>query len=131
MHGSSRGSRRCGEGRAVRRRAFCDGVLSNGSKRLQGEQVETSSPRELTVSDPAAPDPAQIQRGSVALTSALRLSTLLPREQEAIFSVLRSLNTADDLLPRLVGLPGWDAYPARLLVAIVDNYRRELANLGR
>ena len=83
------------------------------------------------MSDPAAPDPAQIQRGSVALTSALRLSTLLPREQEAIFSVLRSLNTADDLLPRLVGLPGWDAYPARLLVAIVDNYRRELANLGR
>jgi hypothetical protein len=95
------------------------------------EQVETSSPRELTVSDPAAPDPAQIQRGSVALTSALRLSTLLPREQEAIFSVLRSLTTADDLLPRLVGVPGWDAYPARLLVAIVDNYRRELANLGR
>ena len=95
------------------------------------EQVETSSPRELTVSDPAAPDPAQIQRGSVALTTALQISTLLPGEQEAIFSILRSLNTAVELLPRLVGQPGWDAYPARLLVAIVDNYRRELANLGR
>ena len=50
---------------------------------------------------------------------------------EAIFSILRSLNTADELLPRLVGQPGSDAYPARLLFAIVDNYRRELANLGR
>jgi hypothetical protein len=82
------------------------------------------------VSDPADPDPAQIQRGSVTLTTALRISTLLPREQEAIFSILRSLNTADELLPSLVGQPGSDAYPARLLVAIVDNYRRELANLG-
>ena len=83
------------------------------------------------MSDPAAPDPAQIQRGVVALSTAVRISTLLPGEQEAIFSILRSLNTADELLPRLVGQPGWDAYPARLLVAIVDNYRRELANLGR
>jgi hypothetical protein len=83
------------------------------------------------VSDLAAPDPAQMQRGSVALTAALRISTLLPGEQEAIFSILRSLNTADELLPLLVGQPGSDAYPARLLFAIVDNYRRELANLGR
>ena len=83
------------------------------------------------MSDPADPDPAQIQRGAVALTTALRISTLLPVEQEAISSILRSLNTADELLPRLAGQPGWDAYPARLLVAIVDNYRRELAHLGR
>ena len=83
------------------------------------------------MSDPAAPDPAQIQRGSVALTTALQISTLLPGEQDALFSILRSLNTADELLPRLVGQPGWDAYPTRLLVAIVDNYRRELAHLGR
>ena len=83
------------------------------------------------MSDPAAPDPAQIQRGAVALTAAVRISTLLPGEQEAIFSILRSLNTADELLPRLVGQPGLDAYAARLVVAIVDNYRRELANLGR
>ena len=83
------------------------------------------------MSEPAAPDPAQIQRGSVALTTALRISTLLPGEQDAIFSILRSLNTAAELLPRLVGQPGWDAYPARLLVAIVDNYHRELAHLGR
>jgi hypothetical protein len=55
---------------------------------------------------------------------------LLPREQEAIFSILRTLNTADELLPSLVGQRGWDAYPGRLLVAIVDNYRRELAHLG-
>jgi len=83
------------------------------------------------VSDPAAPDPAQIQRGAVALSTAVRISTLLPGEQEAIFSILRSLNTADELLPRLVGQPGSDTYPARLLFAIVDNYRRELAHLGR
>ena len=82
------------------------------------------------MSDPAAPDPSQIQRGAAALT-ALRLSTLPPREQEAIFSILRSLNSADELLPRLVGQPGTDPYAARLLVAIVDNYRRELAKLGR
>ena len=66
------------------------------------------------MSDPAVPDPAQIQRGSVALTTALRFSTLLPREQEAIFSILRTLNTADELLHSLVGEPGWDTYPARL-----------------
>ena len=83
------------------------------------------------MSDPAASDPARIHRGAVALASAVRISTLLPGEQEAIFSILRSLNTAAELLPRLVGQPGWDAYPARLLVAIVDNYRRELAHLGR
>jgi hypothetical protein len=83
------------------------------------------------MSDPAALDPAQVQRGSDALTTALRISTLLPGEQEAIFSMLRSLNAADELLPRLVGQPGSDAYPARLLFAIVDNCRRELANLGR
>ena len=83
------------------------------------------------MSDPAASDPARIHRGAVALASAVRISTLLPGEQEAIFSILRSLNAADELLPRLVGQPGWDAYPARLLVAIVDNYRRELAHLGR
>jgi hypothetical protein len=83
------------------------------------------------VSDPAAPDPNQVHRGAVALTTALRLSTLLPREQGAIFSILRTLNTADELLPRLVGQPGSDAYAARVLVAIVDNYRRELASLGR
>jgi hypothetical protein len=40
------------------------------------------------------------------------------------------LNTADELLPRLAAQPGSDAYAMRLLVAIVDNYRRELANLG-
>jgi hypothetical protein len=39
------------------------------------------------VSDPAAPDPNQVHRGAVALTTALRLSTLLPREQGAIFSI--------------------------------------------
>jgi hypothetical protein len=83
------------------------------------------------VSDPAAPDAVQIQRGSVALTTALQISTLLPGEQDVIFSILRSLNTAYELLPRLVDQPGSDTYPARLLFAIVDNYRRELANLGR
>ena len=82
------------------------------------------------MSELAAPDPARIQRGSVVLTTALRFSTLLPGEQEAIFSILRTLNTADELLPSVVGQPGSDAYPARLLVAIVDNYRRELAHLG-
>ena len=74
--------------------------------------------------NPAAPDPAQIQRGSVALTTALQISTLLLGEQDALFSILRSLNTANELLPRLVGQPGSETYPARLLFAIVDNYRR-------
>ena len=58
-------------------------------------------------------------------------STLLPREQEAIFSILRTLDTADEWLPRLVAQPGADAYGMRMLAAIVDNYRRELAHLGR
>jgi hypothetical protein len=44
---------------------------------------------------------------------------------------LHSLNTADEWLPHLAGQPNSDAYAMRLLAAIVDNYRRELANLGR
>jgi hypothetical protein len=40
------------------------------------------------------------------------------------------LNTADELMPRLATQPASDAYGMRLLTAIVDNYRRELANLG-
>ena len=82
------------------------------------------------MTDPTTPDPAQVQRGAVALTTALRISTLLPREQKAIFSILRSLNTADELLPRLAGQPDSDVYAMRLLAAIVDNYRQEMANLG-
>jgi hypothetical protein len=49
------------------------------------------------MTDPTTPNPTQVQRGSVVLTTALRISTLLPREQEAIFSILRTLNTADEL----------------------------------
>jgi hypothetical protein len=82
------------------------------------------------MTDPATPNPAHVQRGAAVLTTALRISTLLPREQEAIFSILRTLNTAEEWLPRLAAQPGSDAYGTRLLVAIVDNYRRELANLG-
>jgi hypothetical protein len=83
------------------------------------------------MTDPATPNPADVQRGEAALTTALRISTLLPREQDAIFSILHSLNTADEWLPHLAGQPNSDAYAMRLLAAIVDNYRRELANLGR
>jgi hypothetical protein len=80
---------------------------------------------------PATPTRAFLPRGVAALTTALRISTLLPREQDAIFSILHSLNTADEWLPRLAGQPHSDAYAMRLLAAIVDNYRRELANLDR
>lgn len=85
------------------------------------------------MSNPAAPDPNQVHRGAMALSTALRISTLLPREQEAIFSILRSLNSADEQL-RGQGQAGQahsNAYAASLLVAILDNYRRELATLGR
>jgi hypothetical protein len=37
------------------------------------------------MSHPALPTPAAVQRGAAALGTALRLSTLLPREQEAVF----------------------------------------------
>lgn len=50
----------------------------------------------------------------------MRVSTLFPHEEEAIFSVRRSLNTVDKLLPSLVGQPGWDAFPARLLVLSIQ-----------
>jgi hypothetical protein len=77
---------------------------------------------ELTMTDPTTSNPTQLQRGSVVPTTALRISTLLPREQEAIFSILRTLNAAHELLPRLADLPGSDAYGMRLLLGIVDNY---------
>ena len=83
------------------------------------------------MSDPAAPDPAQMQRGAVALTTALRISTLLPREQEAIFSILRSLNTADQQLRGQEGEHYSHVYVTSMLATILDTYRRELANLGR
>jgi hypothetical protein len=76
------------------------------------------------MTDPTTPSPAQVQRGVAELTTALRFSTRLPREQEAIFSILRTLDTADEWLPRLAAQPGADAYGMRLLAAIVDNYRR-------
>jgi hypothetical protein len=53
------------------------------------------------MTEPTIPIPAQVGRGVAVLTTALRLSTLLPREQEAIFSILRTLDTADECLPRL------------------------------
>jgi hypothetical protein len=80
---------------------------------------------------PGRPDPIRVHRGAMALNTALRLSTLLPREQEAIFSVLRSLNAADEQLRRQAGQPDSDAYLASLLATMLDNYRRELASLGR
>jgi hypothetical protein len=83
------------------------------------------------VTEPTTPDPNLVHRGAMALSTALRISTLLPREQTAIFSILRSLNTADELLRRQASQPNSDVYVASSLVSIVDNYRRELANLGR
>ena len=83
------------------------------------------------MSDPAAPDPNQVHRGAIALASALRLSTLLPHEQSAIFSILRTLNTADQQLRGEAGQPYSHAYVASVLATILDTYRRELANLSR
>src|SRR3954451_12175595 len=80
------------------------------------------------MTDPATPNPADVQRGEAALTTALRISTLLPREQDAIFSILHSLNTADEWLPRLAGQPNSDTYAMRLLAAIVDNYRSAIGS---
>jgi hypothetical protein len=54
------------------------------------------------MTDPATPNPADVQRGEAALRTALRISTLLPGEHDAIFSILHSLNTADEWLPHLV-----------------------------
>lgn len=83
------------------------------------------------MADPITPDPTAVRRGAVVLTNALRISTLLPHEQDVIFSILRSLRSADELLLGLAGHPDVDAYAARLLDMIVDNYRRKLSDLGR
>jgi hypothetical protein len=68
------------------------------------EKVEVPR-REGIVADSRTPAPAQVHRGAVALTTALRISTLLPREQEAIFSILRILNSADERLRRQEASP--------------------------
>ena len=83
------------------------------------------------MTDTTPPDPNRIHRGAMALTTALRLSTLLPHEQDAIFSILRSLNAADEQLRGQPGQPYSHAYIANVLTTILDTYRRELANLGR
>lgn len=82
------------------------------------------------MSDPVAPDPNQVHRGAMALATALRLSTLLPHEQAAIFSILRILNAADEQLRRQEGEHYSHVYLASVLATIMDTYRRELANLG-
>ena len=83
------------------------------------------------VTTPGAADSTAIHRGKIALATALRLSTLLPREQDAIFSILRSLNSADELLRRQYDNLASDAFAASMLESMLDTYRRELANLGR
>jgi hypothetical protein len=83
------------------------------------------------VADPKTPDPTQVHRGAVALTTALRISTLLPREQEAIFSILRTLNGADEQLRRQEGQPRSDPVDEGLLHTIIATYRRALADLAR
>ena len=83
------------------------------------------------MADPKTPDPTQVHRGAVALTTALRISTLLPREQEAIFSILRTLNGADEQLRRQEGQPRSDPVEEGLLHTIIATYRRALAGLAR
>ena len=94
------------------------------------EKVEVPR-REGIVADSRTPAPTQVHRGAVALTTALRISTLLPREQEAIFSILRILNSADERLRRQEGQPRSDPLDPGLLHTIIATYRRALADLAR
>ena len=57
--------------------------------------------------------------------------TLLPRAQEAIFSILRILNSADERLRRQEGQPPSGPLDPGLLHTIIATYRRALANLAR
>jgi hypothetical protein len=90
--------------------------------------AEKLHPEELMMSDPTIPAPDAVHRGAVQLSTALRLSTLLPPEQDAIFSILAVLNAAEK---RLGMGPSSSAYQASLLASVVDTYRRALAELGR
>lgn len=83
------------------------------------------------MADPNTPDPTQVHHGAVALATALRISTLLPREQQAIFSILRILNGADEQLRRQEGQPRSDSFDAGLLQTIITTYRRALADVAR
>ena len=67
----------------------------------------------------------------MALTTALRISTLLPREQEAIFSILRILNSTDEQLRRQEDQPRSDPCDAGLRHTIIATYRRALTDLAR
>jgi hypothetical protein len=55
----------------------------------------------------------------------------LPREQEAIFSILRTLNSADERLRRQEGQPRSGPLDPGLLHTIIATYRWALANLAR
>ena len=83
------------------------------------------------MSHPALPTTAALQRGAAALGTALRLSTLLPREQEAVFAILRALNAADEAMfgPATDAEDGY-AGAAGILISLIDTYRRALAALG-
>jgi hypothetical protein len=83
------------------------------------------------MSHPALPTPAAVQRGAAALGTALRLSTLLPREQEAVFAILRALNAANEAMSGPAS-DAEDSYAqcAGILLSLIDTYRRALAALG-
>ena len=80
------------------------------------------------MTDPSVPDPIAIHRGVIRLTTALRLSTLLPPEQDVVFSILRALNAVDEEVRRK---PSTSSYHASLLAWVLDTYGRALGELGR
>ena len=99
----------------------------------QAQIPEKSESRDGRASWPTRERPTRLRytAAPVALTTALRISTLLPREQEAIFSILRILNGADEQLRRQEVQPRSEPFDEGLLNTIIATYRRALADLAR
>jgi hypothetical protein len=79
---------------------------------------------------PALPEPAAAARGAEIIERELKRTLILPRPAECLRSILHMLNVAYELLRH----PTDDRIPyaltAGIALALVDGYRRAMAELG-
>lgn len=83
------------------------------------------------MSHPSSPDPAAVDRGSLALVAELQpgVNELHPSARAALLALLRALDSAEHAMSEPTDIEPY-AHAAGVLVSLLDTYRRELAALG-
>jgi hypothetical protein len=82
------------------------------------------------MSNPAVPNPDDVQRGREIVCRELDRSLIMPRPAQTIRAILRLIDSAHTVLSQQI--EGQDPYTqaAGVAVGLVDGCRRELAVLG-